>query len=429
VLLYLVAFVAVAVATRERPAFGIAALIAFVPFDFHRDVEHTTLTLSKIGLGAAIAGLSFRGASIAPLRRPAARAFLMAGGAVAVATALTIPGAAHHGPAIRETLKALAYLALFAVVVVAANAAVDSGAPEAVEDGPVRIALGGTTILVSLIALAQEFGGAPSGVRFAGVSIPRIAGPLEGPNQLAAYLGIALAVTAALRLSRRRAPLETLALAVGTLTLALTLSRAGAFAALLALTIVALCSPARAVRRRTIVTTALGGAAAGFAVIGTWGVDATRSFGGIDLLARFFTVSEAPSPGAVGDRSELWHAAFVLWRTHPVFGIGAGNFELELARAGYPLLHTHANSLFFQALAEGGVVLLAATLVLAILPIVLFARGPFREPYVVAALAASVGFAAHQVVDLLVFFPKVGELWWIVLALGASRLDSPRAAP
>jgi hypothetical protein len=47
---------------------------------------------------------------------------------------------------------------------------------------------------------------------------------------------------------------------------------------------------------------------------------------------------------------------------------------------------------------------------------------------IAGALAASTGFALHQFFDLLVFFPKVGELWWIVLALGAARVDTARQA-
>jgi O-antigen ligase len=130
-------------------------------------------------------------------------------------------------------------------------------------------------------------------------------------------------------------------------------------------------------------------------------------------------------PGSVGNRSQLWHAAIILWRAHPIFGIGAGNFEFELARAGYPGLRTHANSLYLQSLAEGGVISFTATLALVVVSIASFVRAP-REPLIVAALAASIGFAIHQFFDLLVFFPKVGELWWILLALAAARADAAR---
>jgi O-antigen ligase len=91
-------------------------------------------------------------------------------------------------------------------------------------------------------------------------------------------------------------------------------------------------------------------------------------------------------------------------------------------------LRTHANSLYLQSLAEGGVITLTATLALVAVSIASFVRAP-REPLIVAALAASIGFAIHQFFDLLVFFPKVGELWWILLALAAARTDAARHAP
>ena len=487
VAIYALCFVAVALLARRRPAFGIAALVAVVPFDFHADVGPTTITLSKVALLAAFTGLVSRrtlgsagalaspGApgALAALGNPAARALLLAGVAVAVATALTIVHAAFRGPAIRETLKALDYLALFAIVVVAAR--------EDPAEPPVRYAFAGSLVLVCVLALAQEFGGAPSGFWYHDHPIPRIAGPLEGPNQLAGYLGIALAVVAAYLLANARAPLERIAvapleriavapleriaIALASATLVLTVSRAGVIGAIVALALIAAVTPGRPrIRKpmlrqaqhdngetrhpesvprhpepaprhpepvegrawkawRTLVVLVACGAVAGVAVLAAWGFGATHSAAGVQLLDHFSTVAETPHPGAVGTRSQLWHAAIVLWRSSPIFGIGAGNFEFELGRAGYPDLHTHANSLYLQALAEGGVVLGAATLALVATSIVRFARGPFTEPQIVAALGASAGFAVHQLFDLLVFYPKVGELWWIVLALGAARLD------
>jgi O-antigen ligase len=418
VVIYGLWFLAVAIAMRRRPAFGIAALIACVPFGLHRDLGPTTLTLSKIGIVAAFAGLVWRRAAFGVLGAPAARALLVAGGLVLAATALSIVRAEFTFPVLREVVKAAGYLALFAVVVVAAR---DDPA-----DDPVRRAFATTLIVVSALALAEEFGGARSGFWFAAHPIPRIAGPLEGPNQLAGYLGIGLAVVVAYALAHRRDALETVALAFGSAALVLTVSRAGLFGAVVGCGIVAAVSPRK--NRRRILPPALAGAALGFVVLAAWGYAATHSLAGFDLLERFSNVAEADRPGAVGDRSQLWRAAIELWRTQPLLGIGAGNFERELGRAGFPQLHTHANSLYLQALAEGGLVLLAATLGLTVVSIARFTRGPFRAPLVAAALGASSGFAAHQLFDLLVFFPKVGELWWIVLALGAARVDAARRA-
>ncbi len=139
-------------------------------------------------------------------------------------------------------------------------------------------------------------------------------------------------------------------------------------------------------------------------------------------------VSLQPSlyAGGVGNRSELWAAALRMWRDRPVFGVGAGNFELELPRYGVFGVRTHANSWYLQSLAEGGIVLLTATVafVAAISAALggkdLLARLRGGSPWVLAALAATVALALHQVVDLLVFYPKVGGAWWLLVGIAAA---------
>jgi O-antigen ligase len=84
--------------------------------------------------------------------------------------------------------------------------------------------------------------------------------------------------------------------------------------------------------------------------------------------------------------------------------------------------------LYLQSLVEGGIPLLAATLWLVYTSIGTFVRQRMESPFVVAAFAASVALALHQVVDFLTFYPKVGGEWWIVLALGAAELAVPAHA-
>lgn len=414
---FLVALVCAAVVAVRRPVFGIVALMAAGPFTFYRDFGPTTINLPKaVLLGVAI-GLAMRCPRFGALAAPSVRPLLFGAAAVLLATALSIAAPAMYlEPALRETLKAVEYLVLFAVVVVAWTCEPD--------ETPIRFAFAALVVLVSWLAIAQEAFGAPSGIWFHGFVIPRIAGPLEGPNQLSAYLGLALPMVAALALARRPTPLERVALVSGAFAIVLTISRAGAFAALVALGIVVVCSSAR--YRRAIVTLCAAGAAAGGLLLGAFGFMGAHN--PESLLGHFWDFSEVEEPGSVGKRSQLWHAAFALWRAHPVLGIGAGNFEFEIARAGITGIRTHANSLFLQALVEGGIPLFAATLYTTMASILTFDRRAEEQPLALGALAASAGFALHQVVDLLVFFPKVGGLWWIVLGLGAASLALERPA-
>lgn len=417
-LAFVVAFALVVALTRVRPAFGIAALVVAVPFALARDVGFTTITLGKIALFATIVGLALRRTELSSLRAPAARAILIAAALVVVATALSIAQAHDRAPAVRETLKAIEYLALFATVVVAARADIALRG--------VASALCATTIAVGVLALLEELFGARSGMFFYDRPIPRIAGPLEGPNQLAGYLGIALCFALATTALRRGSPFAGAALVLGVAAEILTISRAGLVALVVGLGTVLTFAPRRPTKG---IYLAIGASVIlGFAILAAWGFGASHTLGGALALAGYFaTVGESSHAGSVGTRSQLWQAAYTLWHAHPILGIGAGNFEGELGLAGFPTLHTHANSLYVQALVEGGIPLLLATVALVVASIAVFVRGPFGDPFVLASLGASVGFALHQSADLLVFFPKVGELWWILIALGTARRDADRA--
>ena len=419
VAVFVAMFVVVALATRRRAVWGVVALIATDPFAFYRDVGLTTLTLPKFALLGLLAGLALnpgaRERAVSALRSAAARPIGVGLCLVLLATALSIVQADHRVPALRETLKALEYLVLFAAVAVAMY--VDPAERE------IRGALGVMLGIVALLALSQELFGAPSGLWFYNHPIPRIAGPLEGPNQLSGYLGVLLPVVAAFALLRKTHPLELAALAAGSMALVLTLSRAGTAASFAALLLVLVLAPSQ--RKRTVAAALVAGVAAGLSVVAV--------FGSTSLFSRFSSLAEVERPGGVGTRAELWRAAFALWKQHPLFGIGGGNFELEIAKVGPRGVRTHANSLYLQALVEGGLPLLAATLWTVVASIATFVRGPFAAPLVLGTLAASAGLAAHQIFDLLIFYPKVGGIWIIVLALGVAELgrasaDAPAVA-
>jgi O-antigen ligase len=417
IVIFALAFAGIVYASVRKPSLGIALLILTVPFDFSHDVGRTTITLTKIALLANAAALLLRRRDPRAIAHGTQRTLVLCQSAVILATALSFFGATYHGAVARETLKASEYLCIFIVCAIAFRADPD--------ERPIRLALVWGVLFVSVLAISQEVFGAPSGIWFDNVAIPRVAGPLEGPNQLAAYLGLTLAVLVAFVIRRPNARFEIATLAIASTALALTISRSGLLASFAGIALV-LCIR-RGPQMRPIITALSGGFLAGVLIVGLDGFLETHKLHGFGVLDRFSTIAEAEAPGAVGTRSELWRAAFVLWRAHPLLGIGAGNFERELGLAGYPMLRTHANSLYLQALVEGGLPLFGATLALVYASVAKFARGPFSDPLVAGVFGASAGLAGHQIFDLLSFYPKVGDQWWIWLALACVRVDQHNA--
>jgi O-antigen ligase len=252
---------------------------------------------------------------------------------------------------------------------------------------------------------------------FNNVIVPRIAGALEGPNQLAGYLEIGVAVLAAFACARPRWEFSV-ALGLAVLADILTFSRSGLIGSAVSIAVVAFVYRRVAIRLVAPLATAL---LAGAATTAGWATSAHVSTANVlRISGNGDFVSGTTYAGGVGSRSELWRAALALWKQHPLFGVGAGNFELDLPRVGLFGVRTHANSLYIQALVEGGIPLLAATLFFVWTSIASFVRRASASPLVTAALAASIALALHQTVDFVVFYPKVGEMWWIVLALGAA---------
>jgi O-antigen ligase len=406
VAIFVVVGLVVAVATYRRPAYGIAALLIFDPFDYAHALGAlpTSLTLEKVALLATALGLLARRASLRPLLSRAGLPLAVGAVAIVVATALAATQADYHAPALREVLKAVEYAAIFAVALVAF---VDDPQQRSIEN-----ALVAATIVVSVAALLQAAaGGAPSGIYLGGRVVPRIAGPLEGPNQLAGYYDIAIPFLLAIAFSRGKADIALLAaLAIAAVSDLLTSSRAGIAATLTATAIVVAVARPRwsALRFVTIA------GSVGFAVLG--------ALVAMGTLSRFANFADADRPTGLGTRAELWNAALVLWRRHPWLGVGGGNYELELPRAGVTDAQTHANSLYLQSLAEGGIVLFSATVGTLVAALIVMGRNAARVPYALGALGATVALALHQVFDLMLFFPKVGGFWWIALALGAGAI-------
>ena len=408
--LFCVAFVGVALLTARRSSYGLCALILTMPIAFAHDVAHTTVTLPKVVLLATLLGLTgYRGATTALRRRPAASLIAVLCIYIA-ATALSALHAAHRPEVARETFKWIEYAAIFVASYLCYALDPDDVLP--------LIATGVIATVVALSALVQEFAGAPSGLYIGSAIVPRIAGLLEGPNQLAAFTTIAFCALAAWNVVR---PNRASAIALGLISCVdiLTFSRAGGLTLLAGVAVILFWSGRRA---WSAWQPAIAGACIGAAGAIWWAIYAHTP----GLLR--LSLASSTYAGGVGNRSELWSAAWRMFRAHPVFGIGAGNFELDLPYYGVYGVRTHANSWYLQSLAEGGLVLFASTVALVVASLRAFLQRPIvarlraQSPWVAAALAASVALALHQVVDDFVFYPKVGGAWFVLLGIAAAAL-------
>ncbi len=133
-------------------------------------------------------------------------------------------------------------------------------------------------------------------------------------------------------------------------------------------------------------------------------------------------------------RSALWRAAIVLWREHPLLGIGPDNFRhrypavLSPAPNGEPYTDTriHANNLYLETLADLGLAGIAA---LAAIALALF--GLVRRHYAAGRLAglgcgvAAGVFFVHGGLDYFLEFTPLFGLFWVLLGLTAAWERGP----
>lgn len=403
-LAFVVLFAGSALLTLRRPGLGAAALVLVTPFNGAHAILGTTITAPKAVLLGVLVGLLAAPNAWKALRRRPAVAIVAAFGAVILANALTIFVATYRAEVLREALKWVEYLGLFCAAFVAYR----------LDPMPriVRGALFASFLIAACSALLDLALGATSGLVLGATVVPRIAGVLEGPNQFGGYLEATIAAIAAWQLRDPRRDSMVL-LAIGGVALALTFSRAAFISTLVVVALYALLERKRALELWPLAC----GFAAGLGNDFAWALRAHVPFG--DIFARESDVDAAVS-GGVGDRAELWRAARFFFVRHPLFGIGAGNYQFELAQAGLPGVRTQANNWYLQAAAEGGVVLLAAT-VAWIATILGALLGLVRSsPWALAALGATLAFVVHGFFDDLVFYPKVADVWIALVALGVA---------
>jgi O-antigen ligase len=378
-------------------------LIFLDPFDFAHRVFHTDVTTSKIVVLGSIVGLIVRRAPIAVLYAPDTKRVLAAALFIIAATLATLASAYYIDAVAREAFKALEYALLFTVAAIATAA--EPREREIVRTIAVSI------VMTCAVAIVELGAGGSSITQSDGTIATRLSGPLEGPNQLAGYFDVLAPVMLAAALASRTIVLIAV-VALCIVCDVLTDSRAGLLGlyAGSAFVFSRVASSTRVAIARGVGAIAIAAAAlATIAVARPALFERTNDFG-----------------SGLGTRSELWPAAIVFFKHHPILGIGAGNFELQLGQVGLVDVHTHANNLYLQSLAEGGVVLFLATLGALIVALATYGFSRTRDPLVLGAAGATMALIVHQLFDDLTFFPKVGGLYWIVLGIAAGSLARPQ---
>lgn len=163
------------------------------------------------------------------------------------------------------------------------------------------------------------------------------------------------------------------------------------------------------------------------------------------IRERFATLTESGSE--VATRLDFWNTALQIWQSHPVLGVGLGQFSTAYAQARVPgrgfLPGTisqpppHAHNIVLQALAtEGllGLLALLGVLGLALLLAVQLRRRPSRTEAVLgsAGLASLLAFLTHNMFDV-TLLEGTGIYFWALLGIlagvAAGAVRSWRAEP
>jgi O-antigen ligase len=111
-------------------------------------------------------------------------------------------------------------------------------------------------------------------------------------------------------------------------------------------------------------------------------------------------------------RLSYWKDTLALVPSHPLFGVGPGNFNLPQTR--------YAHNSFLQFLAETGILGLGALLWL-LTAVVTRGRQQIRsaeQPLEGLCIAGAVSvFLVHNLVDFTFFLPEISHIWWLLLGL------------
>ncbi len=273
--------------------------------------------------------------------------------------------------------------------------------------------LSGVSIGVGIVAW-EAFGQAITGsgpASFEVHGLLRVYGTFSHPNTLASYLVIALppllavSMQGPLRSAERRVWACRAGVAVGILSLVLTQSRGGWLAFAAAMFVVLIMSSRDAQRAAVLVA-----AVAVVLVVASGRADALPGVERFGTVAVVETTQVQVTTATWGqmEREAHWGAAISMIREHPLFGVGAGEFN-DNYREHTPVWryrvgrgHAHDGYLHFGA--QAGIAGLAAfTLWLGTILVAiarrLTGRGRGSRAMMVGALGSASAFAVHSIFE------------------------------
>jgi O-antigen ligase len=280
-------------------------------------------------------------------------------------------------------------------------------------------ALGGITaaiVLVGLLTLRERLSGAPTSVAFFtanGELVGRVAAGFGQPNELGGFLVLLIpfAVAGALLPSRLRI-VHVAAVLLGVFGIYASFSR-GALIALVAVPFVFM-------RGRRLLW--LAPLLVAVTLLATPGL----------VKERFATLTQSGSE--IATRVDFWTTAVNIWESHPILGVGVGQFPNAYAAARVPGRGflpdsfgeppPHAHNLFLQALATEGLIGLVALLAIlgsaAAAAISLRRRGGQTAAVLGGAFLASlVALLIHNQFDV-TLLEGTGMYFWALLGLLAA---------
>lgn len=159
----------------------------------------------------------------------------------------------------------------------------------------------------------------------------------------------------------------------------------------------------------------------------------------VPIESYFGEYSFAPADNNVGQRLEMWRAAWHLFLRHPLLGVGLGAYQAQSRElvsqhdiATFVGTYDHPHNDYFNALASAGILGLLALLAVLVVPLAGFVRALRRRDARARAVGLAgaltvVGFAIYALTDT-VFLHSMMITWYVIyMALFVALIQNQAA--